>query len=86
MPALKPCPFCGNMEINYEMPIPNHPRGFVGYGKEPSGWVTGISCLNCGCEMKANVWDKIPLVERWNMRAEIKEEKILQHTTNASCH
>ena len=76
MPSLMSCPFCGNKDIQFEMPIPHHPRGFVEHSKEPSGWVTGISCLGCGCEMKANVWDEVPLVERWNTRAEIREEKI----------
>ena len=83
---LKPCPFCGNKDIQFEMPIQYNqhsvePNGFVRHG-----WVTGISCLECGCEMKANVWDEIPLVARWNKRAEFNEEKILLHTTRKVRH
>jgi endogenous inhibitor of DNA gyrase (YacG/DUF329 family) len=76
MPYLKPCPFCG-WKVEF------------GDGNETEPCVTDegeklyvIACPDCGAGVAPS--DTLSgVIYNWNRRADIKEEKILQHTTHA---
>ena len=67
MPALLPCPFCGNPDIEVQS----------GTNVDLMTQYNGryVYCRSCGA------FKQVKKYSEWNQRAEIKEEKILQHTT-----
>lgn len=77
---LKPCPFCGSNNVRSVV------KDYLGY----------VKCLDCRaqgghwqwhsatvCTDNRNEFDKFraAFITSWNNRPKIKEEKILQHTT-----
>ncbi len=69
--SLKPCPFCGNTEIEFSL---YHPQ-FNGHPDMDYWCYWGILCPNCGAEMENGRMDnqswedaKAEIIAAWNRR------------------